>query len=70
MRFFEYIWLQMNNRNRNISHNDGVLRDLCGRVYRDKINGHTCKNLYKDNPKYEHCKENEIIVDLRKIPAK
>ena len=59
----------MNNRNRNISHNDDVLRDLSDRLYWDKINEHTCKDPYKDNPECEHCKEKDIVIDLRKVPC-
>ena len=58
----------MNNRNRNISHNGGVLRKLGDRAYRDKINKHTCKDLYKDNPECEHCNEIKIVIDLG-VPA-
>ena len=60
----------MNNRNRNISHNDGVLAELGDRVYQDKINEHICKDFYKDNLECEHCKEKEIVIDLRKVPDK
>ena len=58
----------MNNRSRNIIHNDGVLTELGDRVYWDKINEHTYKDLYKDSLECEHCKEKEIDIDLRKVP--
>ena len=33
-----------------------------------KVNEHTCKQFYKDNPECEHCKEKKIVIDLREVP--
>jgi len=69
IRFFAYIWplILDNDRNRNVGRTDGVARELGDEVYRDGIHHKIYTNLYKNNEACEHCRKDEVVIDLSKI---
>ena len=46
----------------------GVLRELGGRVYRDKINEHTFKDLSKNNQNMSTTKKRRLSLTYKKYP--
>ena len=70
LRLFGYVWpmIQSNVGNRTSSSSDGVARTSGDRVHRENIHNRTCRYLYNGHEQCAHCKNAEILVDLRGIP--
>ena len=71
MRFFAYMWPHIlgDNRNLNAGSMDGVARELGDAVYRKDIHRHICQDLHSNNPRCQHCRIKEIVIDLRQVPS-
>lgn len=69
LRFFSYVWPYIESKagNRTSISCDGVNRSCGSRVHRENIHEQTCEYLYHNNDQCPHCRNEEMIIDLRTI---
>ena len=69
LRFFSFVWpyIESSRGNRTSISCDGVNRSCGSRVHCENIHKQTCEYLYENNDQCPHCRNEEMIIDLRTI---